>query len=251
MAGSAPPNRPRTAKTAIVTANASRPPIRFRGRSFMALVLAPVMPVTEWLDDLDALARRSPAFFVGRPVILDVSGLDLDRDSLLHLVAELAARDVAVMGIEGAAPGQLGAGLPPPPAGGRPVEAVPAPEAAPDAPVVPAAPAPFRSLILDAPVRSGQTILHLEGDITVMGSVASGAEVIAGGSLHVYGALRGRAIAGAAGNPEARITCRRFEPELIAIDGLYRTADDLGPVQRGLPAQVRLEGDAIKVAALE
>jgi septum site-determining protein MinC len=220
----------------------------------MALVLAPVLPVAEWLDDLDALARRSPAFFVGRPVILDVSGLGLDRDGLLGLVAGLAARDVAVMGIEGAAPGALGAGLPPPPAGGRPVDSVPAPEAtpdAPDAPVVPAAPAPFRSLILDAPVRSGQTILHLEGDITVMGSVASGAEVIAGGSLHVYGALRGRAIAGAAGNPEARITCRRFEPELIAIDGLYRTADDLGPVQRGLPAQVRLEGDAIKVAGLE
>ncbi|MGU3361047.1 septum site-determining protein MinC [Methylobacterium sp. M6A4_1b] len=221
----------------------------------MALVLAPVLPVSDWLDDLDALARRSPAFFVGRPVILDVAGLGLEREDLVALVADLAARDVAVMGIEGADPGQLGPGLPPPPAGGRPVDAVPAPEATPDAgpdaPVVPSAPAPFRSLILDAPVRSGQTILHLEGDIIVMGSVASGAEVIAGGSLHVYGALRGRAIAGAAGNPEARITCRRFEPELIAIDGLYRTADDLGPVQRGLPAQVRLEGDAIKVAALE
>lgn len=221
----------------------------------MALVLAPVLPVSEWLAELDALARRSPAFFVGRPVILDVAGLGLERETLVALVADLAARDVAVMGIEGADPGQLGAGLPPPPAGGRPVDAVPTPEATPDAeadaPVMPSAPAPFRSLILDAPVRSGQTILHLEGDITVMGSVASGAEVIAGGSLHVYGALRGRAIAGAAGNPDARITCRKFEPELIAIDGLYRTADDLGSVQRGLPAQVRLEGDAIKVAGLE
>ncbi|POR41934.1 septum formation inhibitor MinC [Methylobacterium sp. V23] len=238
-----------------MTASSPRPPIRFRGRSFMALVLAPVLPVSDWLGELDALARRSPAFFVGRPVILDVAGLGLEREALVALVADLAARDVAVMGIEGADPGQLGAGLPPPPAGGRPVDAVPTPEAsadaAPDTPVVPSAPAPFRSLILDAPVRSGQTILHLEGDITVMGSVASGAEVIAGGSLHVYGALRGRAIAGAAGNPEARITCRRFEPELIAIDGLYRTADDLGPVQRGLPAQVRLEGDAIKVAGLD
>lgn len=84
-----------------------------------------------------------------------------------------------------------------------------------------------------------------------MGSVASGAEVIAGGSIHIYGALRGRAIAGASGNPDARITCRKFEPELLAIDGLYRTADDLGPDRRGQPAQIRLEGDAIKVAALE
>ncbi|WP_204262976.1 septum site-determining protein MinC [Methylobacterium sp. BTF04] len=225
----------------------------------MALVLAPVPPVAEWLEELDALSRRSPAFFVGRPVILDVSGAGLDREGLRALVAELAARDVAVMGIEGAGPGMLGDGLPPPPAGGRPVDEVAIPDAqgsdaqAPDStvPVLPAASTSARSLILDAPVRSGQTVLHLEGDITVMGSVASGAEVIAGGSLHVYGALRGRAIAGAAGNPDARITCRKFEPELIAIDGLYRTADDLGPVQRGLPAQVRLEGDAIKVVGLD
>ncbi|SFG61216.1 septum site-determining protein MinC [Methylobacterium gossipiicola] len=218
----------------------------------MALVLAPVPPVSDWLAELDALAKRSPAFFVGRPVILEISGAALDREGLRALVAELSDRSVTVMGIEGAGPGLLGDGLPPPLAGGRPVEEVAAPEEAPEARVsVSQAPAPARSLILDAPVRSGQTVLHLDGDITVMGSVASGAEVIAGGSLHVYGALRGRAIAGAAGNPEARITCRKFEPELIAIDGLYRTADDLGPVQRGLPAQVRLEGDAIKVAALE
>lgn len=221
----------------------------------MALVLAPVPPVAEWLEELDALARRSPAFFVGRPVILEISGAGLDRDALKGLVAELAARHVTVMGIEGAGPGLLGDGLPPPPAGGRPVDEVAAPEASdaadPQIPTLPKPAAPARSLILDAPVRSGQTVMHLEGDITVMGSVASGAEIIAGGSLHVYGALRGRAIAGAAGNPDARITCRKFEPELIAIDGLYRTADDLGPVQRGLPAQVRLEGDAMKVAALD
>ncbi|MER2267604.1 septum site-determining protein MinC, partial [Methylobacterium oxalidis] len=120
---------------------------------------------------------------------------------------------------------------------------------APPAPEAP--PAPARSLILDTPVRSGQAILHLEGDITVMGSVASGAEVIAGGSIHVYGTLRGRAIAGAAGNPQARIYCRRFEPELIAIDGLYRTADDLGPTLRGQAIEARLVEDAIKVTKLD
>ena len=228
-----------------VTQPSPRPPIRFRGRSFMALVLAPSAPVPDWLDDLDALARRSPAFFVGRPVILDVSGLGLGRDGLVALVAALAARAVTVMGIEGAGPGELGDGLPPAPAGGRPVEDV----AGPGTP--PAPPRPVRSLILDQPVRSGQAVQHLDGDITVMGSVASGAEVIAGGSIHIYGALRGRAIAGVAGNPEARITCRKFEPELLAIDGLYRTADDLGPDHRGQPAQVRLEGDSIAVTGLE
>ncbi|GJE30825.1 Septum site-determining protein MinC [Methylobacterium oxalidis] len=216
------------------------------------MVLAPTQPVADWLSDLDALARRSPAFFSGRPVILDVSGLGLDRAALAGLVADLAARDIAILGVEGAGPGILGEGLPPPLSGGRPAADIAAPDPAAPAPPPPEAPpAPARSLILDTPVRSGQAILHLEGDITVMGSVASGAEVIAGGSIHVYGTLRGRAIAGAAGNPQARIYCRRFEPELIAIDGLYRTADDLGPTLRGQAIEARLVEDAIKVTKLD
>jgi septum site-determining protein MinC len=111
--------------------------------------------------------------------------------------------------------------------------------------VAPPAPSRPRSFVLDAPVRSGQVIQHLDGDVTVLGSVASGAEVIAGGSIHVYGALRGRAIAGAVGDPGARILARKFEPELIAIDGLYKTADDLGGARWGQAVQARLEGDAI------
>ena len=235
-----------------MTQTAPRPPIRFRGRSFMAMVLAPALPVVDWLADLDALARRSPAFFSGRPVILDVSGLSLERDDLVGLVSDLGARDIAILGIEGAGPALLGPGLPPPLSGGRPAGDIAEPEPGAAAlPPVETAPSPVRSLILDNPVRSGQTILHLEGDITVMGSVASGSEVIAGGSIHVYGTLRGRAIAGAAGNPQARIYCRKFEPELIAIDGLYRTADDLGPGQRGQAVEIRLVEDTIKVTSLD
>ncbi|MEA1832040.1 septum site-determining protein MinC [Methylobacterium durans] len=223
----------------------------------MAMVLAPTLPVAEWLADLDALARRSPAFFSGRPVILDVSGLGLDRAALAGLVADLGTRDIAILGIEGAGAGILGEGLPPPLSGGRPAADIAAPDPTAPDPAASAPPpaealaVPTRSLILDTPVRSGQAILHLEGDITVMGSVASGAEVIAGGSIHVYGTLRGRAIAGAAGNPLARIYCRRFEPELIAIDGLYRTADDLGPTLRGQAIEARLVEDAIKVTKLD
>ena len=100
-------------------------------------------------------------------------------------------------------------------------------------------------------MRSGQAILFPEGDVTVMGSVASGAEIVAGGSIHVYGALRGRAIAGAAGSPNARIVCSRFEPELLAIDGLYRIADDIDPTLRGKPVHVWLDGDAMKTAILD
>jgi septum site-determining protein MinC len=77
-----------------------------------------------------------------------------------------------------------------------------------------------------------------------------GAEVIAGGSIHIYGALRGRAIAGSTGNPQARIFCNKLEAELVAIDGLYRTADEMDPQFRGKPVQAWLTGDSMTMAAL-
>ncbi len=107
------------------------------------------------------------------------------------------------------------------------------------------------SLLLDTPVRSGQSVVFGTGDVTIIGSVASGAEVVAGGSVHIYGTLRGRAVAGVAGNGSARIFCRRLEAELLAIDGLYRTADDIEPQLRGKPAQAWLAGDSMVVAGLD
>jgi septum site-determining protein MinC len=108
---------------------------------------------------------------------------------------------------------------------------------------------PASKIIADS-VRSGQAVYFPHGDVTVTGSIASGAEVIAGGSIHVYGALRGRAIAGSTGDAGARIFCRKLEAELLAIDGLYKTAEDMEPDLRGRAVQVWLEGDAIKMAAL-
>ena len=253
-----------------------RPPIRFRGRSFLAMVLAPVPPVDQWLAELDALKQRAPAFFSVRAIILDVTGLRFERSDLAHLCEELNRRSITILGIEGIGPTSLGPGFPPPLVGGKPVEDIAPPEPGAAAPasaeapagqavstqtasaqasapalVAPASPPRPRSFVLDAPVRSGQVIQHLDGDVTVLGSVASGAEVIAGGSIHVYGALRGRAIAGAVGDPAARILARKFEPELIAIDGLYKTADDLGGNRWGQSVQARLEGDAIVIVPLD
>ena len=82
--------------------------------------------------------------------------------------------------------------------------------------------------MIEDPVRSGQSVVFMEGDVTVVGSVGSGGEIVAGGSIHVYGALRGRALAGATGNGRARIFCHRVEAELLAIDSYYRTADEIG-----------------------
>jgi septum site-determining protein MinC len=89
------------------------------------------------------------------------------------------------------------------------------------------------------------------GDVTVLGSVASGAEVVAGGSIHVYGTLRGRALAGSMGNARARIFCRKNEAELLAIDGYYRTAEDMDASMRGRPVQSWLENRVLSIAPLD
>lgn len=238
-------------------------PIRLKGRSFLALALTPELPVEDWLARLDHLAARSAGFFLRRPIVLDVDGLDIDRPQLRQLVSELDARKVRIMGIEGARPSLLGPDLPPAMTDGRPASDFEAPATGDETPAVaegqaaavavPAAPQPARampSIIVTQPVRSGQSLFFPEGDVTLVGSVASGAEVVAGGSIHIYGTLRGRAMAGTAGNAAARIFCRKLDAELIAIDGFYRTAEDMEPDFRGKAVQIWLEDEAIKVGTL-
>ena len=100
-------------------------------------------------------------------------------------------------------------------------------------------------------VRSGQQ-LYAEGcDLTVLSTVGAGAEVISDGSIHIYGTLRGRALAGAQGNAEARIVCREFHAELVAIAGHYKVLDDGPEKLRGKAVQVWLENGQLKLAALE
>ncbi|MFT4159624.1 septum site-determining protein MinC [Shinella sp.] len=237
-------------------------PIRLKGRSFLALALTPELPFADWLRRLDDLAARSAGFFLRRPVVLDVEGLDIDRAELRELVDQLNARNVRVMGIEGARSSLLGPDMPPAMTDGRPAADIEAPESGPAEPVeaaepvrnvAPVAATPVQttpSLVVSRPVRSGQSIFFPEGDVTIIGSVASGAEIVAGGSIHVYGPLRGRALAGSTGNASARIFCRKLEAELIAIDGFYKTADDMEADLRGKPGQVWLEGETIRAATL-
>ena len=87
--------------------------------------------------------------------------------------------------------------------------------------------------------------------MVIVGSVAWGAEIVAGGSIHIYGALRGRAIAGLSGTGGARIFCRKLEAELLAIEGVYRTAEDVDPALHGKSVQARLEGETMIIAALD
>jgi septum site-determining protein MinC len=242
-----------------VTTVESRPFIRLRGRSFMALVLAPESPLEGWLSALDAQIDRSPSFFDGRPVVLDLALLPPDQPDMEGFMQELDRRGIRVIGTEGAHPSWKGieAWGRPMPSGGRPARDIDVSAESPPATPPPKAAAPQEnghdapSLLVSRPVRSGQSVVFERGDETVIGSVATGAEVMAGGSVHVYGTLRGRAIAGLAGNGGARIFCQKLDAELLAIDGVYQTADDMDPSLRGRPVQAWLDGEQMKLTALD
>ena len=230
-----------------VRADSTRQLVRLRGRSYVAFVFSPVVPIVDWLGEIDNTLARSPGYFVGKPIVLDLSAVDLSGPAIAHLLGNLGERNIRVLGIEGVDEERLAANMPPLLTGGRSCvitrnEPAKKPEPEPK-------PKP-NSLLLENPVRSGQSIVFLEGDVTVLGSVGSGAEIVAGGSIHIYGTLRGRAMAGVNGNSAARIYCQRIEAELLAIDGYYQTAEEIDESLRNRPAQAWLQGDTMKITPL-
>jgi septum site-determining protein MinC len=204
----------------------------------------------DWLSEIDATLARSPGYFVGKPIVLDLAAVDLSGSAIAHLLSSLTDRNIRVLGIEGVEESRLAANMPPLLTGGRacvitrnePVQKAEEPREEPK-------PKPT-SLLLESPVRSGQSIVFTDGDVTVLGSVGSGAEIVAGGSIHVYGTLRGRAMAGVNGNSSARIYCQKIEAELLAIDGYYQTAEEIDVSLRNRPAQAWLQGDTMKITPL-
>ena len=145
------------------------------------------------------------------------------------------------------------------PAGAPSGATIPEPPA-PTEPAVAAKPAPATAvsasnanpgLVQTAPVRSGQQVYAENCDLTVLAAVGAGAEVIADGSIHIYGALRGRALAGAQGFEQARIFCREFRAELVAIAGHYKVLDDIPRELHGKPVQISLHEDGLRIDALE
>ncbi len=230
-----------------------RPNVRFRGRSFMAFVLEPQAPLDAWLERLDEMLRKSAGFFSGRPVILDVSGLEVSREAIRAAVEALQTRSIRILGLEGADEALVDLTLPPLLNNGRPTSGIVLANAkgggTPDKPA--RGSKGGGTLLIQDPIRSGQSIVYLDGDVTVLGAVGSGAEVVAGGSIHIYGALRGRALAGAKGNPSARIFAMKNDAELLAIDSLYVVADDMQTAMRGRSVQVWQEAGTIKIAAMD
>ena len=218
----------------------------------MALVLVPEPPAASWLAALDEQMQRAAGYFAQKPVIVNFLALQGDGSDPVALLYALDMRGLALIGVEGIERARL--------AGTRfqalldlrqkgegrenPGRELALPEDAPP-------PGPAASLLIDRPVRSGQSIIFEEGDVTVIGSVSSGAEVVAGGSLHVYGPVRGRVVAGVKTGADARIFCRRLDAELVAIDGVYGTADEWSENLAGRAVQIRLLDGVLKIAALD
>jgi len=211
-------------------------------RDFGLLTLVPEPPIFTWLTRFDA--AKDPARPVSGPAVLDLSKTTLHGPGVRALVQAMQDRGIRIIGLTGLDEAQIGdqaAQLPPI----LPCSGIPSPSAA---PTQAAAPEPVRpattSLIIEGNVRSGQRVLHPKGDVSVVGTVSSGAEIVAGGSIHVYGALRGRASAGEGGDP-AQIFCHRLEAELLVINGIVLVADDIAPRFFGRAVRAVREGDAV------
>ncbi|MEW6167613.1 MAG: septum site-determining protein MinC [Pseudomonadota bacterium] len=225
----------------------SKKALEFKGRMLSltrARILDPdVQAIAAQLEDF---ARQMPQAVKGMPVILEA-------ESALDLGAVLAAMRGVGMQPLGVVDGPLAAsaadcGLPVLAADAGTGRSPRTPAAEP----APAAVATRRSTrLVTAPVRSGQQVYAADSDLVVVNSVSVGAEVAADGCVHVYGTLRGRAMAGARGDPGARIFCRRFEAELVAVAGVYAVAEQMQGELRGKPVQVWLADGKLRIERLE
>jgi septum site-determining protein MinC len=221
-----------------------------------SLALVALILKTARLAELETqfVQRLGPAteFFNHDPVVVDLSlvtdaGADIDFAGLMALMRRYSMVPVAV---RGGTPEQTAAAL----ACGL-CEAPPVVPPDPSRMAAAAEPAATRTsamMVVDKPLRSGQQVYAKGADLVILALVSHGAEVIADGSIHVYAPLRGKAIAGATGDVNARIFATCMEPELISVAGIYQTTDPPLPVEvRGKSAQVRLDGETLVIEAIK
>ncbi|SFF49061.1 septum site-determining protein MinC [Fontimonas thermophila] len=220
--------------------------LEFKGRMLSltrARILDPdLAAITAQLQDF---ARQMPRAAQGMPVVLEAE-MAVDLGAVLAAMREVGMQPLGVTdGVLAASARQWGLAVLAPDGPGRTGRSAGTVEPA----GAPAARRPTR--IVTEPVRSGQQIYAAEGDLVVLSAVSAGAEVVADGCVHVYGALRGRALAGARGDAQARIFCRRFEAELVAVAGVYAVAEQMQSDWRGKPAQVRLADGKLRIEGLD
>ena len=195
-------------------------------------------------DQLKAKIDAAPQFFVNSPVLINLEKLDNPDavSSLQPLLARCRELGLLPLGFAGAPDslqpviGETGLALLPPP-GER-------------ASKMAAAPSPRASRVITRPVRSGQQVYAEGGDLILLAQVSEGAEVLADGHIHVYGALRGRALAGVNGDTEARIFCQSLEAELVSVAGNFLLQDAFDPALLKQPVQIHLAGESLNMVRL-
>jgi septum site-determining protein MinC len=214
-----------------------------QGALFTVMVIRAVMlRDPEFERELARQIARSPRFFQHAPVVLDLRGVDnfTDPDEFETARDKLRALTLTMVGVQNAQPAQLEAAAAAGLAGFAPNASTQSREA------VPAASPKAR--VVSEPVRSGTQIYARGSDLIVTAAVSPGAELIADGNIHIYGVLRGRALAGASGDAAARIFCTRLEAELVSIAGRYLVSEQLPPDARSFPVQIALVDDQLTIA---
>ncbi len=214
-------------------------------------------------DQLAGKLSQSPAFFQHTPVVLSVEKLDEPHLALERICAVCRAHKLLPVAVRGGtdpvkqSAWALGLGWFPPQEASRPrqLESVPpqegdAPGGAGEGDLESPPGVASGGRIYRGTVRSGQQVTAPAGDLVVVGAVNAGAEVLAAGSVHVYGALRGRALAGIHGDPQAGIFCRELHAELLSVAGNYKRLEDIDPRLLGTSVQVRLDGDQLGITSL-
>ncbi|MDS4040044.1 MAG: septum site-determining protein MinC [Candidatus Competibacter sp.] len=224
------------------------PPFELKGSLFTLTVLHLFqLDRTAIERHLTEKIRQAPNFFNNTPVVIDLEGMAEPSDGVdfSGLYELLRGHGMVPVGIRNGRPelqtvARL-AGLPI-----LPESRAPASSKKPDR----VEPVLAHGRLVNHPVRSGQQIYAPDGDLIVLGAVSAGAEVIADGHIHIYGALRGRALAGVKGDAEARIFCQSLEAELISIAGRYRISEQLDSSDRGKAVQVHLADDRLIIEHL-
>lgn len=207
--------------------------------------------------ELETKVQQAPKFFNNTPVVIDLSKIsmvpvELDFAKVMHIIRQ---HHLIPVGIRGGTPDQQGRAL----AHGLAVFSqdkqsaapeVEAPEVAQPAPAVEEAPLKATSKVITQPVRSGQQVYARGGDLIITAPVSAGAEVLADGHIHIYGPLRGRALAGVNGDTSARIFCSCLEAELVSVAGQYCVSEDLRESSWGTAATITLKGDHLQITPL-
>lgn len=233
--------------------------LEFKGRMLTMTVLkVSSADLGQIEEELDARVEAAADFFRDMPVLLDMGVEDMDLVGLLGLLRRRNMIPVALYQPSEAMAQiaqELSLGIIRDLRPGREAQAVSEPEPAPAEPAAnerPAPPAPAEpqyrpTRVIEEPVRSGQQIYARGGDLIVLSQVSAGAEVLADGNIHIYGALRGRALAGVQGDAKARIFCQNLEAELIAVAGCYTVNEDIDPDRKGKAVKISLQDERLQI----